>query len=486
MHIHRCRIFSLYCAYLGALGCSGVLSEVPPDAAPDVAPDAAPDAAVDAAPPDAAPPDASAPPRPSEVVADFPALVRRDLDLLFVIDDSASMAEEQAWLTDGFGRLIEVLERIEGGLPNLHLGVISTDLGASQYIRSCQGAGDDGLLQHTPTEGCALAPGFLDGAFIRNVATAAGSDREVNYHGDLRTVFSCIATLGTGGCGFEQPLEAMRRALDGERNPGFLRPEAALGVVILSDEDDCSAADRAMFDPFDDSLGPFDSYRCFEYGVVCAPDEPRRAGAKSSCQPRQRSRYMHDIQEYIDFLVALKGASDQVFVAAITGPAGPVEVHTESQGGISRLVLAPSCTSSFGHAAPAVRLRAFLDGFAGHAVMQPICEGGQEEALRAIATGLAAHLGSACMLGPIDDIDPAAGGIQPWCEVVDVDASGIEAPLPACDDAADPDRSTNRPCFVIAADPDRCAHTDSHLLVSLYRDGVPAPDMRVRVRCQLQ
>ena len=484
MHIHRSRIFLLSCVYLGAPGCSGVLSEVSPDAAAEVSPEPAPDAAPDAAI-DAAPPDAGKPPPPSEVVADFPALVQRDLDLLFVIDNSASMAEEQAWLTDGFGRLIEVLESIEGGLPNLHLGVVSTDLGASQYVSSCRGAGDDGLLQHAPTEGCALAPGFLDDAFIRNVATAAGSDREINYQGDLRAVFSCIARLGTGGCGFEQPLEAMRRALDGERNPGFLRPDATLGVVILSDEDDCSAADRAMFDPSDDSLGPLDSFRCFEHGVVCEPDEPRRSGTKSSCQPRQRSQYMYGIQEYIDFLVALKGAPDRVFVAAITGPAEPVEVRTESRGG-SRLVLAPSCTSSFGNPAPAVRLRAFLDGFAGHAVMQPICEGGQEEALRAIATGLAAHLGSACMLGPIDDIDPSADGIQPWCEVVEVPASGTETPLPACDEPADPDRSTNRPCFLIAAAPDQCAHTASQLRVSLYRDGVPAPDMRVRVRCQLE
>jgi hypothetical protein len=71
---------------------------------------------------------------------------------------------------------------------------------------------------------------------------------------DFARDFTCIATLGTEGCGFEQPLAAMEKALTvqvapGGPDAGFLRDDAALAIVILSDENDCSAADTTMFDP---------------------------------------------------------------------------------------------------------------------------------------------------------------------------------------------------------------------------------------------
>ena len=43
--------------------------------------------------------------------------------------------------------------------------------------------------------------------------------------------FACLATLGTGGCGFEQQLKAVRKALtihaDGA-NAGFVRDDSLL------------------------------------------------------------------------------------------------------------------------------------------------------------------------------------------------------------------------------------------------------------------
>ena len=54
--------------------------------------------------------------------------INRDLDILFVIDNSLSMEQEQDSLASNFGRFINVLNNIEGGLPNVHIGVASTDL----------------------------------------------------------------------------------------------------------------------------------------------------------------------------------------------------------------------------------------------------------------------------------------------------------------------------------------------------------------------
>ena len=62
----------------------------------------------------------------------------------------------------------------------------------------------------------------------------------------LRHHFRCVALLGTDGSSYEKGLEAAERALTpplaaaGGPNDGFLRDDAYLVVVFLSDENDCS------------------------------------------------------------------------------------------------------------------------------------------------------------------------------------------------------------------------------------------------------
>ena len=67
----------------------------------------------------------------------------------------------------------------------------------------------------------------------------------------MPTAFGCIAAVGSAGCGFEAPLEAVYRVLTTPAiNPGFLRDDALLVVILMTDEDDCSAPpDTTLFDP---------------------------------------------------------------------------------------------------------------------------------------------------------------------------------------------------------------------------------------------
>ena len=97
----------------------------------------------------------------------LPQNVEKELDLLFVIDNSGSMQEEQENLIKNFPRLIEALRAKSLGsdgtgkpcnegtregcrIPNVHIGVVSSDLGAGNYgFQSCeQQGGDAGKLQH--------------------------------------------------------------------------------------------------------------------------------------------------------------------------------------------------------------------------------------------------------------------------------------------------------------------------------------------------
>src|SRR5512144_2911376 len=140
------KLFSL-ASLLGVLACFPEPSDPPP-------------------PPDAAP--------PAEVQRADVLLVKAkqnpDLDLLLVIDDSPSMLDKQNALTRALPALQSQLAAIPGGVPNLHVGVVTSDMGTSSSgglapaptigsgIGSCSGTGKDGVLQ---TNGAAI-----EGAYV--------------------------------------------------------------------------------------------------------------------------------------------------------------------------------------------------------------------------------------------------------------------------------------------------------------------------------
>lgn len=313
------------------------------------------------------------------------------IDILFVIDNSGSMREEQASLAANFNRFVNILEQIDGGLPDIHIGVISADIGAGPYgIQGCNGSGDNGILQNAPVGGACETP---TDPYISDFRSEDGSSRVTNYTGTLADTFACIAELGTTGCGFEQPLEAMRRALNGSnsQNAGFLRDDAALAVVIITDEDDCSVENVAMFDSdpaldnIDSNIGPLGSFRCFEFGVICQPDNPRSAGPRTGCTARQDSAFMYDVNSYAQFLKGLKSDPGLVLVAGIMGNPTPVVVGVQD----GEPTLDASCMSASGDADPGVRLKAFLDGFPARNTSTTICNEDLSDALTLIADLLA-------------------------------------------------------------------------------------------------
>jgi hypothetical protein len=82
---------------------------------------------------------------------------RRGADILFVIDNSGSMKEEQDSLRANFGKMMQVLETLDGGMPDVHIGVTTSDMGTSAEDGTtdgskfgCNGTGDDGQLRTAP------------------------------------------------------------------------------------------------------------------------------------------------------------------------------------------------------------------------------------------------------------------------------------------------------------------------------------------------
>ncbi len=424
-----------------------------------------------------------------ETVLDVPATINRDLDLLFVVDDSGGMIEHQMSMAVNFPRFIDVLETLPGGMPSVNIGVVSTDLGAGGFeVTGCEGNGDGGMLLSTRGEGAPVGCTGPDGAFIQDWDDGfGGRTRNYDVNQGLGGTFACIAERGNSGCGFEQPLESMRRALNGSvaANAEFLRGPAALAVIVLADEDDCSARDPAMFDTasttVDDPFGPLSSYRCFEYGVDCETgNEDRRApGPRMNCSARVDSPYMDHTDVYVDFVRGLKEDPAQIAVTAIIGDPTPVSVNSDSETGNPEL--GPSCSSPQGEASPGVRLGRFADAFAPARTVDTICNEDLSDAMILSAAAILPVLGHPCIERDID-LDLDTPGLQYQCEAADIRFAGTPGeevtPLAECN----PERS-NIPCWYLWSDPVMCAG----MLLAVDRGGATPPTFtRVRLRCLVQ
>jgi hypothetical protein len=446
-----------------------------------------------------------APHNQGEVLKDIPIHMRRDIDILFVIDNSGSMAEEQTSLTTNFPRFINVLQSIDGGLPNVHIGVVSSNVGITPFqTTGCTGNGDDGKLQNSPRGACTPPSGY----FISDILADDGTSRVTNYPATttLADTFTCIAKLGNQGCGLEQHLESMKRALDGHRpeNANFIRngegddPDAYLAVIFVADEDDCSAKDGTVFDPsqndISDPLGPFGSFRCTEFGIVCDGSPPARApGSYSNCEPAPDSpdAYIWHPDHYVDFLKDLKNNEQSVIVAGIIGNPTPVNVTLNTDGDPT---LDCSCGCGTAQtAAPAVRLSYFMDQFPGRSTFTSICNEDLSSALDQIAQLLRTVLGNPCLEGPVDVTDTdgnPANGIQLACQVSDVTNKGEDneesVVIPRCPMSGPtmPDTS-NLPCWWVSEEPTICtaASQPTQLLLHVERGGVEPDDVTVVARC---
>ena len=302
------------------------------------------------------------------------------LDLLFMIDNSGSMEEEQANLAYNFPRLIDQLKNLPNGFPDLHLGVVSSDMGEGG---SWDRVGDGGVLQVRPNCG-------LDPVSYHYLSAQAGNTGG-NFKGDIASVFACLAKLGDGGSGFEHQLEAVRVALSGfvPANDGFLRPDAHLAVVYITDEDDCSApSDSDLYNL--DLPGQDWNLRCQLRGHVC---DGARVPAAVFSTPLSHCGAAPDgggklipVQTFIDDMKLLRTQS--VSVAVIGGWPDDYDTATYAIGLDTsygtELTEIPICSSANGVANVGLRLKQFVDAFGPAGTMLSICQSDFSKAMSQI------------------------------------------------------------------------------------------------------
>lgn len=177
----------------------------------------------------------------------------KKLDILFVVDNSGSMAEEQERLGDRIDSFISTLHDIDW-----QIGITTTDV--SDGIHGLKGA----LL---PLNGAA-------GTII--------TQKTPNY---LQVFKNTVVRRETTDCGSqcpsgdEQPLRAAIMAIEKRNttNFGFFRQGADLGLLVLSDEDERSDGKEGAARPLDvvTAVGTAwaDTKRLLTYGMIIRPDD---------------------------------------------------------------------------------------------------------------------------------------------------------------------------------------------------------------------
>ncbi len=172
-------------------------------------------------------------------------------DILFVIDDSGSMSEEQANLRDNLGVFIDTLaaspvqNQFRIAVTNTSvMGYRSTQLsytaGPASGVPYPQGA----LVAIAQSGGLGVSGDFIYDPVAYPATGGWGGPRILEAgQANLAQDFKANVLVGTRGSGREQPFRAARLALTDRlavANAGFLRPGARLAVFFLTDEDDCS------------------------------------------------------------------------------------------------------------------------------------------------------------------------------------------------------------------------------------------------------
>jgi hypothetical protein len=305
------------------------------------------------------------------------------IDLLFVIDNSGTMGEEQLNLARNFPLLVERLQNLEDSegnpvSPDVNIMVTTTDMGhplctgfqkpdytpraGAPVYEGCNtrinrftglAAMDEEplVIEEACTENCPvdIAPGD---PFIHFAPSGSNVPND-----DVGAALSCIGPQGIDGCGYEAQLESMLQAIDEGacwNNPdqpkcdedpewagidsGFLRPNATLAIAIVTDEVECSVLAPGGYGFFTNpkettywemnpelEIPQATSAVCWNSGVTC--EDGDADGVYESCTSAENPA-LHPVSRYIDYLQYLVNDREKnVVMLGILG-VPPVTEHS--------------------------------------------------------------------------------------------------------------------------------------------------------------
>jgi len=167
----------------------------------------------------------------------------RKLDVLFVVDNSGSMATSQSNLATNFPSFINYFKN-KG--YDYRIAVTTTDAYyGDQFVSS----------------GCSLCN-------VNQTQFRSGVNPPIrvidNNTPNLDSVFSANVQVGTSGSADERAFSSFKAALNSSLNVGFHRSDAFLAIIIVSDSDDFSHDDISLNESYSQAtLHPISNYVTF-------------------------------------------------------------------------------------------------------------------------------------------------------------------------------------------------------------------------------
>jgi hypothetical protein len=167
----------------------------------------------------------------------------RNIDILFVVDGSASMNDEQAALGRSFKGFIEGIKRKLSKVNSYHIGVVTS----SEYYEQSANPGKCMRIGSLVTRNKNASPS-CQSSNLECGPFASGKAYMDQNEPNLEAKFRCAAQVGVCGDDDERMMKSLLTALKPEMNApgacndGFLRKDSLLITVLLTDEEDVPEA----------------------------------------------------------------------------------------------------------------------------------------------------------------------------------------------------------------------------------------------------
>lgn len=417
----------------------------------------------------------------------------RGVDILVVVDNTAAMAPHQAALATSLGLMVEGLAAVNdvrisftttdhanpwcvGTSPEVgKLGVTSCQERLASFVggEPAVDASQVGCLDVCDVPGFSITPTTTRDdpepkirPWIESIAAVP------NVSTELRRAVTCSTPQGTDGCAFTQPLESMAAALERSRQTGalaqgFVRPDAALAIILVTDGVDCSydpaaqeifsAEGNQVFWSNPGGAAPTPAV-CWNAGVSCSGGDDAAWGqclaadkALSGAATTSSDAVLYPLSRYFGRLTDVAAAKApylteppiQVFVVGGV-PSGYVPgttplsfPRTGDQNYLIEHGVGPACGGATEGPAPLVRLRELAEsnGALIEGRVASLCDGNFAAALTGLGEAGQPNLAPLCYPECAGDVDGNSGGLQPQCEVTleQGSASGrITVDVPAC------------------------------------------------------
>ena len=225
----------------------------------------------------------------TEQIDEFKQVSGQEVDILYVIDDSGSMCEEQTRLSQSFSQFIQHASVWNN---DYHIGVISVNV-VDEPVMGKLNRGDAKITPKfiTPTNGGSFSK-------LSYLGCDGGSDAQEAAVQAAQSALSAPLTTDTGiSCSSDttckndpnicpDPAACAYTCVDGTCggwNRGFLRTDAQLEIVALSDEEDQSSAAIAFYVDFLKNLKGWYNVNMMHFNAIVGVKGVPAGGSEGDC-----------------------------------------------------------------------------------------------------------------------------------------------------------------------------------------------------------